>query len=143
MAASTKKLYSFAEARMMAQSMGFSSKEEWDEYSCPGPYQLPKDADVVYADEFVDWGDWLGMCLPFEEARAKTRSLHFKSREEYSLLVIGKTTIQMQEEQERFHSHAPGGKRTGVKEATRLPALPDLFYKSEWKGWEDWLGISL
>ncbi|CAE8639440.1 unnamed protein product [Polarella glacialis] len=140
-AGQSKRLYPFEEARMMAQSMGFSSKEEWDEYSCPGAYQLPKNADEVYASEFVDWGDWLGIILPFAEARVKTRSLGFKCQEEYVLYATGDEAIPVASSGPVFHSHAAGGKRTGVKPNSRLPALPDLFYK-EWKGWQDWLGTS-
>ena len=57
----------------MARSMGLSSKDEWDEYACPGAYRLPKDADVVWASEFKSWPDWLGLMLPFAEARALVR----------------------------------------------------------------------
>ena len=35
----------FAEARSMARAMGMSSREEWDEYDCPGAYRLPKDPE--------------------------------------------------------------------------------------------------
>eukprot|EP00617_Octactis_speculum_P026799 CAMPEP_0185771214 /NCGR_PEP_ID=MMETSP1174-20130828/63712_1 /TAXON_ID=35687 /ORGANISM="Dictyocha speculum, Strain CCMP1381" /LENGTH=142 /DNA_ID=CAMNT_0028457001 /DNA_START=94 /DNA_END=519 /DNA_ORIENTATION=+ len=132
-----KKLYSFEEARMMAQCMGFTSKDEWDEYSCPGAYQLPKDPDVLYSDQFVDWGDWLGVVLQFAEGREKTRSLKFKSEDEYYSFVNGKEPSPTSQET-AFHKHAAGGKRTGVRVATRLPARPDLKYKLEWRGWDDW-----
>ena len=42
----------FTEARAMARSMGMSSREEWEEYSCPGAYRLPNDPDMVWA---ADW----------------------------------------------------------------------------------------
>ena len=43
-------LFSFADARRMARGHGFDSREEFDEYSCPGAYQIPKDADVVWKE---------------------------------------------------------------------------------------------
>jgi hypothetical protein len=49
----------FAQARAMARSMGMSSREEWDEYSCPGAYRLPNDPDVVWAADWQGWDDWL------------------------------------------------------------------------------------
>ena len=49
----------FTQARAMARSMGMSSREEWDEYSCPGAYRLPNDPDVVWAADWQGWDDWL------------------------------------------------------------------------------------
>lgn len=53
----------FAQARAMARSMGMASREEWDEYSCPGAYRLPNDPDVVWAADWQGWDDWLGSML--------------------------------------------------------------------------------
>lgn len=47
---SSKRLFTFDEARKIARGHGFDSKEEFIEYTCPGAYQIPKDADVVWAD---------------------------------------------------------------------------------------------
>jgi hypothetical protein len=49
------KLYPFQEARKIARGHGFSSKEEFVEYSCPGAYQLPKNAEEVWSDEWKGW----------------------------------------------------------------------------------------
>ena len=65
----------FGDARAMARSMGMSSREEWEEYSCPGAYRLPNDPDVVWADDWKGWDDWLGVILPFAEARGVVRTL--------------------------------------------------------------------
>ena len=54
--------------------------------------------------------------LPFEEARAFSRSLHFKSRRDW-------------------YDYCRSGKRN-----LNIPAGPRNFYKKEWKGWGDWLG---
>jgi len=129
---------------MMAQWMGFDSKEEWDTYEFEGgkgAYQLPQDPDVVYADEFIDWGDWLGLMLPFQEAREKTRDLAFQSQAEYEEYVLEPQRHTPSKERP-FSSllRAMGGKRSGSKPSTRLPWKPDLYYKDDWQGWADWLG---
>lgn len=140
----SKPLYSFEEARAMAQWMGFASKEEWDAHEFEGgrgSYQLPKDPDVVYSEEFVDWEDWLGVMLPFKEARAKSRSLGLETKEAYVEYVL-EPQRQRNAQEWAFASlvRKMGGKRTGTRPSTRLPWQPDLYYKSEWQGWEDWLG---
>lgn len=68
----SRRLYSFAEARKIARGHGFSSKQEFLEYDCAGAYQLPKDADVVWQDEWRGWDDFLGVPLTFEEVRSTT-----------------------------------------------------------------------
>eukprot|EP00446_Apocalathium_sp_SHHI-4_P079316 CAMPEP_0177507382 /NCGR_PEP_ID=MMETSP0369-20130122/40461_1 /TAXON_ID=447022 ORGANISM="Scrippsiella hangoei-like, Strain SHHI-4" /NCGR_SAMPLE_ID=MMETSP0369 /ASSEMBLY_ACC=CAM_ASM_000364 /LENGTH=170 /DNA_ID=CAMNT_0018985417 /DNA_START=11 /DNA_END=523 /DNA_ORIENTATION=+ len=137
---SKKPWCSFEEARVMAQWMGMSSKEEFLEYDCPGCYHVPKDPDVVYADQFVDWGDFLGLLLPFEQAREKARDLGLQTKEQYAEYVLEPQPL-MPAIEKPFSSHAMGGKRTGLKTSTRLPWQPDLYYKEQWQGWEDWLGL--
>lgn len=46
----SRRLFSFEEARKIARGHGFESKEEFVDYTCPGAYQIPKDADVVWKD---------------------------------------------------------------------------------------------
>ena len=46
----SRRLFSFEEARRIARGHGFDSKEEFLEYTCPGAYQIPKDADVVWKE---------------------------------------------------------------------------------------------
>ena len=65
----SRRLYSFDEARKIARGHGFSSKQEFLEYDCAGAYQLPKDADVVWQDEWRGWDDFLGVPLTFEEVK--------------------------------------------------------------------------
>jgi hypothetical protein len=114
------RLFPFEEARKIARGHGFSSKEEFVAYSCPGAYQLPKDPDRVWSDEWKGWEDFLGICYPFEDGRAIARSLLVESKEEYMKLF----------EEKRIEDNDP---------ASRLPYRPDLKYKDEWKGWDDWL----
>ena len=63
----SKRLYSFTEARRIARGHGFDSHQEFVEYTCAGAYQVPKDADVIWSDEFKGWDDFLGIILSFEE----------------------------------------------------------------------------
>lgn len=115
-----RKLYSFQEARKIARGYGFESKEEFIEYSCPGAYQLPKDPETVWASEWTDWEDFLGICHTFAPGREIARSLNLASEEEYVQLF----------KEKKIEDGTP---------ASRLPYRPDLKYKAEWKGWEDWL----
>lgn len=114
------RLFPFEEARRIARGHGFSSKEEFVAYSCPGAYQLPKDPDKVWSDEWKGWEDFLGICYQFDEGRTVARSLILPSKEEYLKLF----------EEKRIKDDDP---------ASRLPYRPDLKYKEEWKGWDDWL----
>lgn len=66
---SSRRIYTFQEARKIARGHCFDSKEEFLGYSCPGSYRLPKDADKVWADEWRGWDDFLGITLSFEEVR--------------------------------------------------------------------------
>ena len=120
-----RKLYSFAEARRIARGHGFEGKEEYLDYSCPGAYQLPKDPDKVWCEDWKGWDDFLG--IPYQDfghAQTIAKSLGITSQEEW-LQVFEQKTMDDDHPAVRF----------------RLPYRPDLYYKIEWKGWEQWLGI--
>eukprot|EP00966_Prymnesium_polylepis_P099330 2300496-Prymnesium_polylepis.1 len=131
----------FAEARAMARAMGMSSREEWEEYSCPGAYRLPSDPDKVWAAEFKGWDDWLGVMLPFGEARAVVRSLRLVSQQEYTQFMAEGADLERAEPGSWKGDHALRIRRveSGI-DAGRLPARPDLLYREDWAGWPDWLG---
>ena len=117
------RLYSFQEARKIARGHGFESKQEFIEYDCAGAYQLPKNPDQVWNEDWTDWDDFLGTPLSFEQGREVARSLQLQREEEYLKLIESKIIKDSEL-------------------ASRLPYRPDLKYKQEWKGWEDWLGVS-
>ena len=94
--------------------MGLSSKEEWDDYSCPGAYRLPKQPDTVWPNEWEGWDDWLGVPRPYGEALKEVRRLGISTKAEYD-------------------------KASGTIPGSRLPARPELYYKYEWDGWETFL----
>ena len=121
---SKKSICSFTEARRIARGQGFEHKEEYTEYSCPGAYQLSKDPDKVWSQEWNGWDDFLGIPYQnFEHAQTIAESLGIRSQEEWLRLF----------EQKKFDDDEP---------AVRLPYRPDLYYKLEWNGWEEWLNIA-
>lgn len=121
LAASTKRrLYSFQEARKIARGHGFSNEQEFLDYDCPGAYQLPKNPQEVWSDEWRGWEDWLGIPLGFDEGRTIARQLGVTDKEAYLSL---------------FHEK----KLSDNDPASRLPYRPDLYYKDAWTSWQDWL----
>jgi hypothetical protein len=117
----SKRLYSFEEARRIARGHGFDSKEEFLDYMCPGAYQIPKDADVVWAESWNGWEDFLGITLTFYEGREVARGLEgINSEEAYMALMKSKTIPD-------------------DSISSRLPFRPDLKYKEQWHGWKDFL----
>ena len=64
--------------------MGFSTRDEWDEYQCPGAYRLPKRPDEAWPDEWQGWDDWLGKPREYDEARAEVTKLGLRSVEAYA-----------------------------------------------------------
>lgn len=117
----SRRLYSFEEARRIARGHGFDSKEEFLEYMCPGAYQIPKDADVVWAESWQGWEDFLGITLTFAEGREVAHKLEGIETEEAYMALMKSKTI-------------PDGDIS-----SRLPFRPDLKYKEQWQGWEDFL----
>eukprot|EP00550_Attheya_septentrionalis_P007653 CAMPEP_0198279938 /NCGR_PEP_ID=MMETSP1449-20131203/131_1 /TAXON_ID=420275 /ORGANISM="Attheya septentrionalis, Strain CCMP2084" /LENGTH=122 /DNA_ID=CAMNT_0043975189 /DNA_START=186 /DNA_END=554 /DNA_ORIENTATION=- len=117
-----KRLYPFREARKIARNYGFT-KEEFIEYECAGAYQLPKNPDHVWSDEWKGWDDFLGTPLTFEQGRQVARTLENAStQEEYMELIQIKACDD-----------------DDIK--SRLPYRPDLKYKNDgWIDWSDWLG---
>lgn len=118
--AGRRRLYPFEEARKIARGHGFETQKEFLEYECAGAYQLPKNPDQVWSQEWKGWDDFLGTPLPFDEARQVSRLLRLSSKKEYLKLIESKTI-------------------NDDELASRLPYRPDLRYKQEWCGWEDWL----
>ncbi len=119
----------FNEARIFAQSLGFTSKTEWMEWAktTSKPIDIPTDPKGVYSSKgWTGWGDWLGTgviatfnCkfLSFEEARTFVHGLGIKNLDEWR---------KWYKTDERPNS---------------IPANPSRTYKETgWKGWRDWLG---
>ena len=126
-----RSMYSFSEARKLARGHGFASREEFLDYDCPGAYQLPKNADEVWSDDWTSWEDFLGVPIEeFETAREIARS---------RLGPNSVTSWKASSETEYRNLF----KRKEIEEddiASRLPYRPDLKYKKKgWVSWEDFL----
>jgi hypothetical protein len=119
-----KRLYSFTEARRLARGHGFSSKQEFLDYDCAGAYQLPKNAEVIWQTEWKGWDDWLGIPWDFQKGREIARTLQLNTEDEY-LTIFREKKITREDDP-----------------VSRLPLRPDLYYKQEWQGWDDWLEVA-
>jgi hypothetical protein len=117
------KLYPWREARRIARGHGFQTKQEFIDYECAGAYQLPKNPQEVWKEDWTNWDDWLGIVWDFETGReiARRGLVNVQTKEDYMKLFHDKL----------LDDDDP---------ACRLPYRPDLKYKAEWQGWEDWLG---
>lgn len=127
-----RSMYSFSEARKLARGHGFATHEEFLDYDCPGAYQLPKNADEVWSDDWTSWEDFLG--VPIEE---------FEAAREIARARLGPNSVTKWKafnETEYMHMF----ERKEVEDddiASRLPYRPDLKYKNKgWVSWEDFLG---
>lgn len=123
-----KRLYSFKEARKIARAYGFTSQTEFLEYECAGCYQLPKNVETLYRNEWKGWEDFLGVSLSYGEGRLVARKLGMVKKEAY---------LKLKEEE----SKTIDASVVDDDLILRLPYRPDLYYK-EWVSWEDWLGIN-
>ena len=74
----------------------------------------------MWNEHWISWDDWLGICLEFELGREVARKLNLRTEEEYLRLF-----------QEKLIDDDDL--------ASRLPYRPDLKYKTDWQGWDDWL----
>src|SRR5215217_2163014 len=118
----------FEEAREFVRALGLKSVSEWHEYrrSDEKPDDIPSGPGRVYASELKGYGDWLGtgtkrprdrQYRPFEEAREFVRNLGLKNRDDWAAYC-----------------------KSGEK-PDDIPSGPARVYKSEFKGYGDWLGV--
>ena len=127
-AVKARKLYTYAEARKKARTYGFITQDEFIEYECAGTYQLPKNADEVWSEEWTNWDDFLGVPLTFGVAKEVVQRVLVKERGVDS--------------QETYMALIKSGDISDDELASRLPLRPDLYYKSVWISWDDFLGSS-
>lgn len=122
-----RKYRSFEEAVKFVRSLSLQGQKEWREYLKTGdkPADIPSHPDRVYKTMWKSWGDWLGThrianrdmtYRTFSDARAFVHGLGLKSRREWS------------------HYCKSGEKPENIPHQARQT------YKTEWKGWGDWLG---
>lgn len=112
-----RKLIPYESARACAMSLGLRSKAEWDEYQGSGECHehgayLPNRPDLMYADDWVGWDDFLGIMRPYNEARDLVHTLRLHNFDEYERFILADK------------SRAEG---------LRIPAKPHIVYRD--KGW--------
>jgi putative methyltransferase/type III restriction/modification enzyme restriction subunit/helicase-like protein/integrase-like protein len=118
-----REFLSFNDAREYVRSLNLKSSEEWSDYSkFKRPRDIPSTPDRYYEDEWRGWGDWLGTTTlgevklrNFTEARAFIQGLHLKNFSEW----------KSYSKSSRPHD---------------IPGNPHSVYRTEWKGYGDWLG---
>ena len=125
-AVKARKLYTFAEARKKARTYGFTTQDEFIEYECAGTYQLPKNANEVWLEEWTNWDDFLGVPLTFDVAKEVVRQVLVKERGVDS--------------EDTYIALIKSGDISDDELASRLPLRPDLYYKAAWTSWDDFLG---
>lgn len=127
---------SFEDARSFVRNLKLSNSSEWQLY-CKNdlnnkekkPQDIPSSPNTIY--RLSGWNgvkDWLGTSsdlkyLPFKEAREFVRNLGLKTTREWQAYCIGKN------------------KKHGVK-PNNIPRSPEQVYRrSGWKSYKDWLKI--
>ncbi|MDD5053007.1 MAG: DEAD/DEAH box helicase family protein [Sulfuricurvum sp.] len=128
---------SFDEAKAFVKKLNLIDRKEWNKY-CKGeipnlptkPKDLPRDPDLRYRKEWINWEDWLtghstkiyGEWRPFEEAREFVRSLNLNGTIEWKQYCKGE-----------LEGYEP--------KPNDIPTSPDDRYKNDgWIDYGDWLG---
>jgi hypothetical protein len=123
----TKDFLPFYEARAYVRTIGLKGYEDWSEWSkAKRPDNIPSAPSVVYRDQWVSFGDWLGtgrVCtsakqfLPFNKARAYVRSIGLKKQTEW-------------------------GQWSKAERPDNIPSNPQKIYEDQWVRWSDWMGTA-
>lgn len=119
--------FPFEDARKFVQSLRFKNRAQWRAYLTSGkkPPKIPANPAGVYRKCWKGLGDWLGtgtiapskrIFKSFQEGRDFARSLKLGGQKKWTDYC----------------------KTSGVPKD--IPTTPSRVYKSEWKGWGDWLG---
>ena len=118
----------YEEAREFVRKLGFTSNKQWRDYSKSGmkPNFIPSSPSKVYEKNgWIGWKDFLGSenhrsfrkeFRSYEEAKIFAKDINILSAKDWMNLSKNK---QLPED---------------------LPSKPQNRYKSEWKGWADFLG---
>ena len=113
-----EKYATYAKASEAAQRLGFATKPEYIKGYSQDP-KLSSDPETFYAEEWVDWYDFLGNDRPkkkyatYAKASEAAQRLGLKTLPEYT---------------------------KGYSQDPKLPASPHQTYAAEWVDWYDFLG---
>jgi hypothetical protein len=122
-----RKLLPYEHARHTAMQLGLRSKEEWDDSLADGEFHhgpyLPSRPDEMYADDWVSWEEFLGICRTYEESRELVITvLKFSSMEDYTAFI-----------------EADSRRAAGL----RIPYKPEIIYRDTgWISEQHFLGIN-
>jgi hypothetical protein len=117
----------FEMARNSARRRKLSTIAEWRAL-CAGELpgvrakneRVPSNPHEVYRDEWIDWEDWLGTYLPFEQARALVRAQKIGNAAEW----------------QRFTKEYAD---VFLHDLAHVPTDPETVYVNDWISWDDWL----
>ena len=118
----------FIEARDYVRGLNLKNQNEWSVYrkSNKKLLNIPTNPENVYKEDgWVSLGDWLGTGVI---AAKNIQFVPFKDAKEFAKQLGLKTSREWRE-------YKKAGKRP-----TFIPANPDIQYKNEWKGWDDFFG---
>ena len=119
----------FEEARNFVRKLGLKNSVEWSAFCKSGkkPQNIPMAANDVYNEDWKGFGDWLGTgkiatqnvkYRTFHEARAFVRKLKLNSQHDWE-------------------EYCKSGKKP-----QDIPQKAYRTYRTEWKGFGDWLGTN-
>ncbi|KAL7495539.1 hypothetical protein ACHAWT_007235 [Skeletonema menzelii] len=113
----------YEKARARVISFGHRSKSDWDDAVSSGQLgqYVPSYPDEMYAPEWVDWDEWLGIMRSYNDTKNLVSMLGLKSLDEYFIFVKS------------------NNKRA---EGLRIPVRPDIYYKDEWIDEDTFFGRS-
>ena len=113
----------YEKARARVISFGHRSKSDWDDAVSSGQLgqYVPSYPDEMYAPEWVDWDEWLGIMRSYDDTKNLACMLGLKSLDEYLMFVKS------------------DNKRA---EGLRIPVRPDIYYKDEWIDEDSFFGRS-
>ena len=117
----------FAEAREFVRALKLKNQEEWRRYykSTTRPSGIPTNPDKVYRTEWKGWGDFLGT------GRIASQDMKFLSFDR-AKEIVHSLGLKTQTEWKEYCKSA--------KRPKDIPSNPGGTYRTEWKGWGDWLG---
>lgn len=127
-ASQNREYCSFEEAKEFAKNIGIKTWKEWQNFSKSGkrPLNIPCSPEQVYKDKgWINWGDFLSTGVisakekvfkNYKETKDFVHKLKLKSANDWRIYCKSKL------------------------KPLDIPSAPNSQYKSEWKGWADFLG---
>ena len=120
-----KKYRSFNDAKLFVSKLGLRSVKKWFEYCKSGKKPIDIPTKAITYKEWKGWGDFLGTGTIADRKKV------------YLSFVIARTAIRKLgiQSYQQWKEYCQDGKIPA-----NIPNAPDQKYKSEWQGWDDFLG---